>query len=33
LVSVTDDPHEAVRTVIACYERTCDHAIGEIVGE
>jgi hypothetical protein len=33
LVSVTDDPHEAVRTVIACYERTCDHAIEEIVGE
>ncbi len=35
LVSVTDDPSEAVRTVIACYERTCDHAIGddEVVGE
>jgi uncharacterized protein (TIGR00730 family) len=33
LVSVTDDPHEAVRTVIACYERTCDHVIEEIVGE
>jgi uncharacterized protein (TIGR00730 family) len=29
LVSVTDDPEEAVRTVIACYERTCSHAIHE----
>ena len=35
LVSVTDDPAEAVRTVIACYERTCDHTFGqrEVVGE
>ena len=33
LVSVTDDPAVAVRTVIACYERTCDHAIEESVGE
>ena len=35
LVSVTDDPDVAVDTVIACYERTCDHAIDEheVVGE
>ena len=35
LVSVTDDPDVAVNTVIACYERTCDHAIDghEAVGE
>jgi predicted Rossmann-fold nucleotide-binding protein len=35
LVSVTDDPDEAMRTVISCYERTCDHTIGEdeVVGE
>ena len=35
LVSVTDDPDVAVSTVIACYERTCDHAIDghEAVGE
>ncbi|MGZ5297474.1 MAG: LOG family protein, partial [Actinomycetota bacterium] len=35
LVSVTDEPEVAVRTVIACYERTCDHAMGddEVVGE
>ena len=28
LVSVTDDPEVAVRTVIACYEHTCDHGPG-----
>ena len=35
LVSVTDDPEVAVRTVISCYERTCDHAMDEheVVGE
>ena len=35
LVSLTDDPNVAVDTVIACYERTCDHAIDEheAVGE
>lgn len=35
LVSVTDDPEVAVQTVIACYERTCDHATDghEAVGE
>ncbi len=35
LVSVTDDPEVAMRTVIACFERTCGHAIGddEVVGE
>jgi len=26
LLSVTDDPEEAVETVIACYERRCAHA-------
>jgi uncharacterized protein (TIGR00730 family) len=35
LVSVTDDPDVAVSTVIACFERTCDHTIDErdAVGE
>ncbi len=27
LVSVTDDPAVAAQTVIACYERTCDHDV------
>ncbi len=35
LVSVTDDPEVAVRTVVACYEHTCDHDLDgrEMVGE
>jgi uncharacterized protein (TIGR00730 family) len=35
LVSVTDDPDVAVNTVIACYERMCDHRVDEheAVGE
>jgi uncharacterized protein (TIGR00730 family) len=27
LLSVTDDPEEAVRTVVGCYRRTCSHPI------
>ena len=33
LVSVTDDPREAAATVIACYERLCEHDIAEMAGE
>jgi hypothetical protein len=33
LVSVTDDPAEAASTVIACYERMCEHDIAEVAGE
>ena len=33
LVSVTDDPTEAATTVIACYERLCEHDIAEMAGE
>jgi len=35
LVSVTDDPAEAVETLVACYERRCFHDIadGEALGE
>ncbi len=29
LLSVTDDPEEAVETVLACYERRCAHAPAE----
>jgi hypothetical protein len=35
LVTVTDDPAVAVKTVVDCYERTCDHDIAdeEVPGE
>ena len=33
LVSVTDDPVDAAETVIACYERACEHDIAEVAGE
>jgi hypothetical protein len=33
LVSVTDDPAQAAATVIACYERACEHDIAEVAGE
>src|SRR6476619_4092676 len=33
LLSVTDDPEEAVETVIACYERRCAHTPGAPVKE
>jgi len=32
LVSVSDDPQDAAATVIACYERSCDHVIAETTG-
>jgi hypothetical protein len=33
LVSVTDDPSEAVETLVACYERRCEHDLAEVGGE
>ena len=33
LLSVTDDPEEAVETVVACYERRCAHTPGAPVKE
>lgn len=32
LVSVTDDPAQAVETVLACYERRCAHALADPPG-
>ena len=29
LISVADDPDAAAQTVISCFERTCDHEIGD----
>jgi len=29
LLSITDDPEEAVETVVACYERRCAHSPAE----
>jgi len=33
LLSVTDDPEEAVETILACYERRCAHSPAEPVKE